>query len=469
MKDHFGALSRNTVILMGCVAGCALSGSATSQSSQQPNIIVFFTDDAGYADFGFTGSKDFKTPHIDRLASEGIVFTNAYVSAAVCGPSRAGLLTGRYQQRFGFIHNNVPGAIETVASLPQHQMGLPLDQQTMAGSLGELGYRSIIIGKWHLGHGDGFHPLDRGFDDFYGFLGGARDYFETDRLNDQNRLWRNRDHIPEPTGYLTDHFADEACKFIDDNKHDPFFLFLSFNAPHTPLQAKQEDLAMFEHITPNQRKVLAAMTWSVDQAVGKVMSTLEELGLDDNTLIIFTNDNGGTTYFGADNSPFSGCKSTLLEGGIRVPFIMRWKNHLSAGQTYDYPIIALDILPTSIALAGGEPANITGLDGVNLLPYILGHNKTRPHKTLYWNGDGYFSAIRDHDWKLIRMPDRLPELYNLADDPAETNNLALDQLHMTADLLRKLFIWENANGQARWQLQKQYEVIGIERFDAYRK
>ncbi len=470
MKNYFGIIGRNTVIFMGCTAGCALSASAgDTQGKEQSNIIVIFTDDAGYADFGFTGSKDFKTPHIDRLASEGISFTNAYVSSAVCGPSRAGLITGKYQQRFGFVHNNVPGAIATEASLPTELMGLPFDQRTIADHLGELGYKSIIIGKWHLGHGDGFHPLDRGFTEFYGFLGGARDYFASDRINEERRMWRNRDHIPEPTGYLTDHFADEACRFILNNKESPFFLFLSFNAPHTPLQAKEEDLALFDHVSPNQRKILAAMTWSVDQAVGKVMSTLEELGLDENTLVIFTNDNGGTTYFGADNSPFSGTKSTHLEGGIRVPFIMKWKNHLNAGQTYDYPIITLDILPTSIALAGGDPGQIEGLDGVNLLPYITGENKSRPHETLYWSGDGCFSAIRHNDWKLIKMPDRLPELYNLADDPAETNNLALEQLNMTQDLLRKLFTWENANGQARWQLQKQYEVIAIERFDAYRK
>lgn len=455
-------------VICGCILSCLNLNASFAQKSQRPNIIVILSDDAGYGDFGFTGSKDFKTPHLDQFASKGVVFTNAYVSSAVCGPSRAGLLTGRYQQRFGFIYNNVPGAIDKEAGLYGDLMGLPTDQKTIAGYLGKYGYKSMIVGKWHQGHGAAFHPLRRGFDQFYGFLGGARNYIKTSKLDDEVHLWRNLDTIPEPEGYLTDCFAEEACRFIEKSRQSPFFLYLAFNAVHAPNQAKNEDLELFVDVKPD-RKILAAMTWSLDKAIGKVMGKLEQLGLEENTLVIFTNDNGGASYNGADNSPFSGCKATYLEGGIRVPFMMKWKGHLKEGQKYEYPVITLDILPTSIALAGGNPENIKELDGVNLLPFISGSEKSRPHETFYWNGDGPFSAIRDHDWKLIKMPDRLPELYNLATDPSEKINLANGQQKITEELLKKLFEWENANGNPKWQLLKKYEKVSIEFFDKYRK
>lgn len=461
-----GFLSVGGLFLLGG-AGC-LSLGARSKPTSKPNIILFFSDDAGYADFGFTGSKDFETPNIDKLAKQGIVFTNAYVSASVCGPSRAGLLTGRYQQRFGFIHNNVPGAIDKNAGLYGEKMGLPKDQKTIANYLKEYGYISSVVGKWHQGHGEGFHPLDRGFGHFYGFLGGARSYFEVKKPNAEKQLWRNRKKISEPGGYLTNHLANEACSFIEDNQESPFFLFLSFNAVHTPFHAKKEDLDRFPDLEGNRKK-LAAMTWSMDKAIGKVCDQLERLELDENTLIIFANDNGGTSYFGSDNSPFSGCKATFLEGGIRIPFIMKWENHLKKGTNFDYPVSTLDIVPTAIEMAGGNADDFKILDGVDILPYITGENKNKPHETLYWNGDGTFSAIRDNDWKLITMPDRLPELYNLASDPSEKVNLVQEEPEITKELLRKLFAWRNANDNARWQLQKKYEAQLIKLFDSYRK
>ena len=438
-----------------------------SQSQAKPNIVLFFSDDAGYADFGFTGSEEFRTPNIDELASEGIVCTNAYVSASVCGPSRAGLLTGRYQQRFGFSYNNVPAAIDIKAGLFGDKMGLPQDQLTIANYLKNYGYTSSIIGKWHQGHGEGFHPLDRGFDHFYGFLGGMRNYFESKKTDDETRLWHKREKIPEPEGYFTDHLADEACRFIENHQEDPFFLYLAFNAVHTPNQAKEADLTLFKKLEGNRKK-LAAMTWSMDEAIGKVCKQLDKLGLEENTLIIFTNDNGGYTPNGNDNSPFSGCKATFLEGGIRVPFIIKWSNHLGNG-TYHNPIITLDIIPTAISIAGGDAGEFESLDGVNILPYLAGFKSERPHQTLYWNGDGPFSAIRDVDWKLIKMPDRPPELYNLAEDPSERNNLSGEYPEITKSLLKKLYAWENVNDPPRWQLLKKYEKICVDLFDAHRK
>jgi len=454
-----------------------MSSVVFSQQSKQPNIVLFFADDAGYNDFGYTGSKEFKSPNIDKLADEGVVFTNAYVSAAVCGPSRAGLLTGMYQQRFGFIYNNVPSAIDTLAGLYGEEMGLPKDQLTIANYLNKYGYKSSIIGKWHQGHGEGFHPLDRGFDHFYGFLGGARSFFEMTpdpdqpawkRLNEESRLWHNRKQIEEPGGYLTDVFGDEACRFIEDNQDSPFFLYLSFNAVHTPLEAKDVDLERFPQLEGNRQK-LAAMTWSMDEAIGQVCDKLKDLGLEDNTIIIFTNDNGGTSYHSSDNSPFSGCKGNYLEGGIRVPYVMKWKGQLEAGSVYEYPITTRDIVPTSIALAGGEPSEYATLDGVNILPYVQGESAERPHQTLYWNGDGRFFAIRDKDWKLISLPDRLPELYDLSNDISEQNNVAQEFPEITRGLLKKLFEWSNNNDNARWHLQKKYEAQSLKRFDSFRK
>lgn len=459
------------------IALLLISNVIFSQQIKQPNIVLFFADDAGYNDFGFTGSKEFQSPNIDKLAEEGVVFTNAYVSAAVCGPSRAGLLTGKYQQRFGFIDNNVPYAMDTLAGLSGTEMGLPKDQLTIANYLNKYGYKSSIIGKWHQGHGEGFHPLDRGFDHFYGFLGGARSFFEMSPdpnqpawkiLDDESRLMHNRTQLKEPGGYLTDVFGNEACQFIEDNQDFPFFLYLSFNAVHTPLEAKEVDLNRFPQLEGKRQK-LAAMTWSMDEAIGQVCDKLKDLGLEDNTIIIFTNDNGGTTYHGSNNSPFSGCKATYLEGGIRVPYIMKWKGQLKPGRTFDYPITTRDLVSTSIALAGGKSEEYTDLDGVDIMPYVQGKKEGRPHETLYWNGDGRFSAIREGDWKLISMPDRLPELYDLSKDISEKKNLAEQYPDLTKELLKKLFVWSNNNDNPRWQLQKKYEAKAIERFDSFRK
>lgn len=246
-----------------------------SQTNKQPNIVLFFSDDAGYADFGFTGSKEFETPNIDKLAEQGIIFTNAYVSASVCGPSRAGLLTGRYQQRFGFLHNNVPGAIDKKAGLFGEKMGLPKDQKTIANYLKEYGYKSSIIGKWHQGHGEGFHPLDRGFDHFYGFLGGARSYFEVEKPNAENQLWHNREKLAEPGGYLTEHLANEACGFIEQNQKSPFFLFLSFNAVHTPFHAKKKGFRPLSGFGGKPKKngshdlVYGSGNWKSVRSIGK--------------------------------------------------------------------------------------------------------------------------------------------------------------------------------------------------------
>lgn len=386
----------------------------TSAWAKPPNIVLLFADDAGYADFGFHGSRECRTPHLDQLAKEGVLCTQAYVSAAVCGPSRAGLLTGRYQQRFGFEENNVPTAMSD-AGLTGENMGLPLTEKTIADHLKAQGYRSIILGKWHLGGADRFHPLERGFDEFYGFRGGARRYFAykaNQKVDPLNWMERDFEGYKEHEGYLTAALGDEACAFIERNREEPFFVYLSFNAVHTPMEARKEDLNLFPELQKTRQKQ-AAMMLAMDRACGKVLDKLEALGLADNTLVVFTNDNGGEPNNASNNDPLSGVKATHLEGGIRVPFIIKWDGELKAGSHYTHPVSLLDLLPTFVEAADGDPAALEGVDGVSLLPYLKGERDDRPHQTLYWKKETR-AAIRDGDWKLIRLPDRPPELYDLS-------------------------------------------------------
>ncbi len=437
----------------------------------RPNIILLFSDDAGYADFGFQGSTHFKTPHLDQLAKEGVRLTQAYVTAAVCGPSRAGLLTGQYQQRFGFEENNVPGYMSP-SGLDSLEMGLPVDLITLADYLKALGYRNTILGKWHMGGADRFHPFYRGFDEFYGFRGGARDYFpyseEGQPHDPQNRLEEGFGQFNEHSGYLTDVLADKACTFMERNQDNPFFIFLSFNAVHTPMQATQEDLGQIIGLS-GKRKQLAAMTLALDRACGKVLDKLKALNLDENTLVVFTNDNGGPTdASGASNYPLSGCKANHLEGGIRVPCLIRWPGKIQPNTVYHYPVSALDFLPTFIEAAGGDATSIPGLDGVDLLPYLQGSDKDRPHKILYWKKENR-GAIREGDWKMLRFPDRPAELYNIANDMAEVRNLATQYPDKVKELYKKLFTWEMEMERPMWQLKRKYEGLAANRMDKYRK
>jgi arylsulfatase A-like enzyme len=310
------------ITLLSCVLVLA---AIPCQAQSRPNIVLLFADDAGYADLGFTGSRFFKTPHLDKLATSGVRLTQFYVTAAVCGPSRAGLLTGQYQQKFGFEENNVPGYMSPSSRLDDEHMGLPLGPKTVADYLQALGYRTAIFGKWHQGNADELHPFRRGFDEFVGFRGGSRSYFAYPPNNTQAAWYDHIEHgfrdFREPDKYLTDFIADEACAFIARNRDRPFFAFVSFNAVHTPLEADPQDAALFPELD-GKRRTLAQMTFSMDRAIGRILAQLDSLGLTNNTLIVFTNDNGGPTDVAASsNYPFSGTKATELEGGIRVPAI----------------------------------------------------------------------------------------------------------------------------------------------------
>lgn len=440
--------------------------------SEKPNIVLLFSDDAGYGDFGFQGSEIFKTPELDKLASEGMQFEQAYVTAAVCGPSRAGLLTGRYQQRFGFEENNVPGYM-SASGLDNEAMGLPTQIPTVADYLKELGYKNAILGKWHMGGEDKFHPLKRGFDYFYGFRGGARSYYpypkeKLEELYSEVRLEENFGNFKEHEGYLTDVLADKAVQFIKENKDRPFFLYLSFNGVHTPMEAKTEDLRKFPGLS-GKRKTLAAMTLAVDRACGRVLDQLRKLDLDENTIVIYTNDNGGPTDANASsNFPLSGTKANHLEGGLRVPFLLRWPKVTRPGTKYGRPISTLDLLPTFVNAAGGDAKGIEGLDGVDLLPYIKGEKKGRPHELLYWKKENR-GVVREGDWKLLRYPDRPAELYHITEDEREEHDLASKYPEKVRDLYKKLFAWEGQLERPLWQLKREYEVKAMERMDRYRR
>ena len=286
----------------------------TNFAQEKPNIVLLFSDDAGYADFGFHGSQVMITPNLDKLARQGVRFTQGYVSDPTCGPSRAGIITGKYQQRFGYEENNVPGYMSAVSAVDGPEMGIPVEEKTMGDYLQSIGYKTAFYGKWHVGGADQFHPNKRGFDEFYGFRGGARSYFAypNEPSEPLNKMERNFKNFEEPKGYLTDVLADEAITFIEKNKDQPFFAFVSFNAVHTPMDAKPEDLKQFPNLEGN-RKIVAAMTLALDRACGKILDKLKALGLDENTIVVFTNDNGGPTDKNASSKyPLSGTKSNHL-------------------------------------------------------------------------------------------------------------------------------------------------------------
>ncbi len=406
---------------------------------QKPNFVLIVADDLGFGDLGFNGSKQIPTPNIDRLAADGMNFTQGYVSAPVCSPSRAGLLTGRYGVEFGHDNNlggNQPGFD------PQY-LGLPLTETTIAKRLHNLGYVTGLIGKWHLGYEPQFHPLKRGFDEFWGYTGGGHDYFEwkTDGKGYKSPIECNY-KTPQPITYITDDKGDECVGFIKRHKNEPFFLFASFNAPHAPMQATEADLELFKNIKNEKRRKYCAMVYRLDVNVGRIMETIENEGLAENTLVVFISDNGGPVDSnGSINAPLNGQKGILLEGGIRVPFIMNWPGKIAAGTTYENPVISLDFAATFFNLAGGIKTDEVKFDGVNLMPFITGEQEAVPHESLNWRFT-ISAAIRDGNWKLIRLPDRLPMLYNLSTDISEQNDVALQNLDRTKTMLKTLGDWD---------------------------
>jgi arylsulfatase A-like enzyme len=436
------------ILALAVVASLLGVGAAHAETNRPPNLIVIMTDDQGYADVGFNGCKDIPTPNLDSIAQNGVRFTSGYVVYPVCSPSRAGFITGRYPQRFGYERNP--------RFQPENRVsGLALTETTLADVLGKVGYHSGIIGKWHLGAHPELHPLKRGFNEFFGHLGGGARYFpedltlkEASRAMDEGqsyRLWMMRNHEPvRTTQYLTDEFSDEAVQFVTRNKAKPFFLFLSYNAPHTPMQASEKYLSRFPNITNPQRRTYAAMVSAVDDGVGRLLAALREQGLEKQTLVFFLSDNGGPEQANASNNGLlRGGKSDAWEGGIRVPFAAQWPGQLPKGMVYDKPILSLDIFATIAALAAAPTNSARPLDGVNLLPYLTGKNAGAPHEATYLRkfDQGAF-AIRRGDYKVvIPRADAPPQLFNLAADLGETKDLAATQPEILGELEQLRIAW----------------------------
>jgi arylsulfatase A-like enzyme len=356
-------------------------------------------------------------------------------------------LTGRYQQRFG--HEFNPGNLTPRADKVEVR-GLPTDEATIADLLEQEGYKTGIVGKWHLGYVPKFHPLRRGFDEFFGFIGGAHPYLDP-TSEGRPPILRGEEGIEE-SEYLTEAFAREAVAFIDRWKKDPFFLYLSFNAVHGPLQAAQKYLDRFPNIADEKRRTYAGMVSAMDDAIGRVLTALEAAGLARETLVFFINDNGGPTpVTTADNRPLRATKGTVYEGGIRVPFIVKWPNRWPEGKEYDRPVISLDILPTALSAAGARvPANLE-IDGVDLTPFLNGTETRAPHERLYWRF-GAQSAIRQENWKLVLFGRKAPTaLYDLSNDPGEEVNLAPQSADKVEELTASLTAWKKTLKAPLWE------------------
>jgi len=394
-----------------------------------PNIVLIVSDDHGYADSScYDHPKEVATPNIDRLAAEGVRLTNGYASACVCAPTRAGLLTGRYQQRFGFY------------TAPDSRVGMPLSEITIADLLRKQGYATAVFGKWHLGLEPEYRPLKRGFDEFYGFLGhGGHDYFNLDITDEYTSIYRN-DKPTKDTGYLTNNLAREAVSFIERNQNKPFFLYLPFNAVHWPLQALPEHVKRFNTGDPS-RDTYLAMLVCMDEAIGRVLDALRRTGADANTLIVFFSDNGGAKNNLANNGALRDYKHSLYEGGIRVPFVVRWPDKLPRGTACDEPIISLDVMPTICAAAGIELPSDRVYDGRDMLPALRGQLKGSLHETLFWDDGAELWTVRAGKWKLVSVKGTL-ELYDLSADMGEKNDLSQQNPDVVERLERDYRAWK---------------------------
>ena len=407
---------------------------ASAAALERPNIVIILADDLGYADLGFTGCKDVATPYIDSLAANGIRFTQAYVSAPICSPSRAGLMTGRYQQRSGHDDNDTPE--------------LSLKEVTLGNRMKACGYFTGMIGKWHLGDDPERLPPARGFDETFHPDGNAA-YFGA-RILDSIKS-NKFEPAKDKKLYTTELNSARAADFIRRHKGEPFCLYLAFNNVHLPLEVPQKyiDRITCACSSPDRRK-MAAMVLALDDAVGVVLQALKKAGLEENTLIFFLSDNGGVMRFAQGregisfNTPFTGGKYTVREGGIRTPLVLQWKARFPKARTYDRPVISLDLLPTVISAAAGTINPDWQLDGVNLLPFLDGKVAGDPHAALYWRVKGRI-AIRLGDWKLSRAStSSSKELYNLASDIAEGTNLAIRRPDKVAELEAA---WKQWNAQ----------------------
>lgn len=438
-----------------------LVNAAVASAADAPNILLVVADDMGYGDLSCLGSETVRTPNLDALAESGVLCTQAYVASSVCSPSRAGLMSGRDPRRFGY-EGNLNKVASRYAARPE-LLGLPVQEHTLADHLKQAGYATAAVGKWHLGTGEVFHPLERGFDSFCGMLGGGHHYFPT---ASNNKLQRNRQPLQEfSSPYLTDFFTDEALKWINTvsagDSDQPWFLYLAYNAPHTPMQATKADLKACEHVQEPRRRTYAAMMRALDRGVGRVLKQLEQSGQRENTLVVFLSDNGGPLGNGSWNGRLSGSKGTLREGGVRVPMIWSWPRRVAGGRRVDAVVSSLDLLPTFLAAADAKPLPLSDVpgyldrrnaqrtreacgdyDGLNLMP-LLTDEADPGSRRLFWRLQGQ-AAVRAGELKLIRLSHRPAQLFNLGADIGEQQDLASDQAANLTSLFRQLAEWESS-------------------------
>ena len=462
-----------------------LHASSASKANTKPNIVVIVADDLGYGELGCYGGKDAPTPNLDAMAKAGVRFTSGYVTCPVCSPTRAGLLTGKYQHRFGH-ENNIAQSWEI-----EHPelMGLPVEEKTIADRLKAAGYRTACIGKWHLGAHENFHPQKRGFDEFFGFLEGGRAYLPDDhpgnfyfkssppfapvhfKESGKAPLLRGYEVVAEQE-YLTDAFTREAVRFIDANTEQPFFLYLAYNAVHTPITPCPRWEARLSHIENPVRRAIASMMAAMDEDIGKLRDHLRERGAAENTLVIFLSDNGGSpggNHTLVDpscanyslNTPLRGFKGECWEGGIRVPYLIEWPAKIKGGVTFTEPVTSMDIVPTALSAAEEPAAEQT--DGVDLIPFVNRIKNGAPHEALFWRYHTY-KAVRKGSMKLVRQRNEPDQLFDLASDIGESNNLAAEKPELLAQLQADLEAWEGTINPPRWNQIRPLRPDGLPLF-----
>ncbi|MDO8378536.1 sulfatase-like hydrolase/transferase [Phenylobacterium sp.] len=477
---------------------------APAPGARPPNVVFILVDDMGFNDITFNGGGvaggQVPTPNIDSIGRDGVAFANGYAGNATCAPSRAAIMTGRYPTRFGFEFTPAPvafaklvgteaepGAIfkprffhDRVKDMPPgstdptptavNTLSVPAGELTIAEVLKTRGYHTLHFGKWHLGGGAGSRPEAQGFDESLGFIAGGSMYLPENDPGTVNAkqawdpidrfLWPNLPYQVQyngspmfaPKGYMTDYLTDEAITSIKANKNRPFFMYFAPNAIHTPLQAAKADYDALPQIKDHRLRVYGAMVRNLDRNVGRILQSLKDEGLDQNTLVIFTSDNGGAGYIGLPdvNRPYRGFKSTFFEGGIHAPFFMRWPGAIAAGSRYPYPVGHIDIFATAAAAAGAPLPKDRVIDGVDLLPYLKGQSAGRPHQTLFWRS-GQYKVVLDGDWKLQSNEARGKVwLYDLAADPTEQHDLAQAQPERVKALLAKLKAQDAQNAKPMW-------------------
>lgn len=460
---------------------------------RKPNIIVILADDLGYNDVSFNGGGvaggTVRTPNIDSIARQGVSFAQGYAGHGTCAPSRAALLTGRYPTRFGFEFTPVPLSFARSVRahyyglrnpvyfperekdiIPLSEMGIPEGEITIAQLLQGKGYHTIQLGKWHLGEAPKFQPQNRGFSETLGFTGGGSMFLPKNDPRVVNsiqgfdpidmNLWsglqfyvrKDGGDAFQPKRHMTDYLTDEAVAAIDANRNRPFFMYLAYNAPHTPLQATREDYDALPHILDHRMRVYAAMIMQLDRGVGRVLQALQENGLEKDTLVVFASDNGGAWYVGLPdlNKPFRGWKQTFFEGGIRGPYFMRWPGVIPSGAVYHAPVSHFDVFATAGGAAGADMPRDRAMDGKNLVPFVRGERMGRPHDALFWR-TGPYRVVRAGDWKL-QVTERPAKdwLYDLSADPTERNNLALTRPEKVAELKALLARHDAQQAQPLW-------------------